>query len=165
MMHKAWCHVEEVPYNFSRSSIKFQGHTGWKINDFNPILVRLLGRSQLSNPSDLPCFHNFSLRCSTCSGPTMGYCVLNVSNNPYWSLPGTDCPVALISAWLEINCKKFRLRSWQCWLTWARSGSVIPIDHQPSLTKLDLMVKWYHIALLSYYCGQPASWPASGPFG
>ena len=26
MMHKAWCNVEEVPYNFWRSSIKFQGH-------------------------------------------------------------------------------------------------------------------------------------------
>ena len=38
------------------SSIKFQGHTGWKIDDLNPIWVRLLGRSQLSNPSDLPCF-------------------------------------------------------------------------------------------------------------
>ena len=55
MMHKAWCNLEEVPYNFSRSSIKFQGHTGWKIDDLNPIWVRLLGRSQLSNPSDLPC--------------------------------------------------------------------------------------------------------------
>ena len=54
-MHKAWCSVEEVPYNFSRSSIKFQSHTGWKINDLNPIWVRLLGWSQLSNPSDLPC--------------------------------------------------------------------------------------------------------------
>ena len=37
------------------SSIKFQGHTGWKMDDLNPIWVRLLGRSQLSNPSDLPC--------------------------------------------------------------------------------------------------------------
>ena len=55
MMHKAWCHVEEVPYNFSRSPIKFQGHTGWKIDNFNPIWVRLLGRSQLSNPLDLIC--------------------------------------------------------------------------------------------------------------
>ena len=36
MMHKAWCNLEEVPYNFSRSSIKFQGHTGCKIDDFNP---------------------------------------------------------------------------------------------------------------------------------
>ena len=54
MIHKAWCNVEEVPYNFVRSSIKFQGHTGWKIDNFNPIWVRLLGRLQLSNPSDLP---------------------------------------------------------------------------------------------------------------
>ena len=38
------------------SSIKFQGHTGWKIDDLNPIWVRLLSRSQLSNPSDLPCY-------------------------------------------------------------------------------------------------------------
>ena len=55
MMHKAWCSTEEVPYHFSRSSIKFHSHTGWKINYLTPILVRLLGQSQLSNPSDLPC--------------------------------------------------------------------------------------------------------------
>ena len=54
-MHKAWRSVEEVPYNFSRSFIKCQGDTGWKIDDFNPVWVRLLGRSQLSNPSDLLC--------------------------------------------------------------------------------------------------------------
>ena len=30
MIHKAWCSIEEVPYYFSRSYIKFQGHTGWK---------------------------------------------------------------------------------------------------------------------------------------
>ena len=46
--------IEEVPYCFLGSSIKFRGHTGWKINDLNSIWVRLLGRSQLSNPSDLP---------------------------------------------------------------------------------------------------------------
>ena len=44
-----------MPNCFLGSSIKFQGHTGWKIDDLNPIWVRLLGRSQLSNPSDLPC--------------------------------------------------------------------------------------------------------------
>ena len=53
MMH---IYIEEVPYCFLGSSIKFQGHTGWKIDNFNPIWVRLLGRSQLSNPSDLPSF-------------------------------------------------------------------------------------------------------------
>ena len=30
MMHKAWCSLEEVPYCFSRSSVKFQGHTAKK---------------------------------------------------------------------------------------------------------------------------------------
>ena len=56
MMHKAWCSIEKVPYCFPRSSIKFQGHTGWKIDDLDQIWARLLGRSQLSNPSDLPCY-------------------------------------------------------------------------------------------------------------
>ena len=56
MKRKVRCNIEEVPYNFSRWSIKFQGHTGWKIDDLNPVWVILLGRSQLSNPSDLPCW-------------------------------------------------------------------------------------------------------------
>ena len=30
MMQKSWCNIEEVPYYFSRSSIKFQGHMGQK---------------------------------------------------------------------------------------------------------------------------------------
>ena len=30
MMHKAWSSIEEVPYCFSRSSVKFQGHTAKK---------------------------------------------------------------------------------------------------------------------------------------
>ena len=110
MLLKAWSSIEEVPYCFSRSSVKFQGHTAQKIVEFDPnwafpdcnsslnspmamkcstkletakeicpivfqghpsnfkvtryktspILTqigrfRTIGRSQLSNPSDLPC--------------------------------------------------------------------------------------------------------------
>ena len=36
----AWQSIEEVPNFFSRSSIKFPGHTGLKINDLNPILSK-----------------------------------------------------------------------------------------------------------------------------
>ena len=36
MMHKAWSSIEEVPYCFSRSYIKLQGHTAKKIVDFDP---------------------------------------------------------------------------------------------------------------------------------
>ena len=37
MMHKVWSSIEKVPYSFSRSSVKFQGHTGQKeIINFDP---------------------------------------------------------------------------------------------------------------------------------
>ena len=114
MMHRAWSSIVEVPYCFSRSYVKFQGHTALKILEFDPnwafpdsnsslnspmamkcctkletakercpvvfqghpsnfkvtrdktspILTqigrfRTIGRSQLSNPSDLPCWQCF----------------------------------------------------------------------------------------------------------
>ena len=117
MMHKAWSSSEEVPYCFSRSSVKFQGHTALEIVEFDPnwafpdcnsslkspmatkwctklevalkrcpvvfqghpsnskviwdktspILTqigrcRTIGRSQLSNPSDLPCYISIILK-------------------------------------------------------------------------------------------------------
>ena len=37
MMQKAWCSIENMPYYFPGSSIKCQGHAGWKIDDVNPI--------------------------------------------------------------------------------------------------------------------------------
>ena len=36
MMHKAWSSIVEVPYCFSRSCVKFQGHMALKIVDFDP---------------------------------------------------------------------------------------------------------------------------------
>ena len=41
MVHKAWRGTEEVPYCFSMSSIKFEGHMDRKIDDFNPILSKI----------------------------------------------------------------------------------------------------------------------------
>ena len=112
MMHRPWSSIVEVPYCFSRSNVKFQGHTALKIVKFyrnwafldsnsslnslmvmkcctkletakercpivfqshpsnfkvtqdktSPLLTRIgrfrtIGRSQLSNPSDLPCYN------------------------------------------------------------------------------------------------------------
>ena len=37
---QSWCCIEEVPYCSCMSFIKYQGHTGWKINDLNPILSK-----------------------------------------------------------------------------------------------------------------------------
>ena len=36
MMHKAWSHIEDAPYCFSMSSVKFQGHTEQKNCRFSP---------------------------------------------------------------------------------------------------------------------------------
>ena len=57
MTHIAYKGIEEVSCWFSRPSVKFQGHRAWKFEDLDLIWARLLGRSQLSNPSDSPCHH------------------------------------------------------------------------------------------------------------
>ena len=53
MMHKAWHCMEEVPYYSSRSSIKFQGHTGHKNDDFDPNKAFSDYNSSLNSPMDV----------------------------------------------------------------------------------------------------------------
>ena len=129
MMHRAWSSMVEVPYSFSRSYVKCQGHTALKIVEFDPnwalpdsnsslnssmamkcctklettkercpivfqchpsnfkvtrdktspILTqigrfRTIGRLQLSNPSDLPCWWNIPfINCLT-NGWSPNFC-------------------------------------------------------------------------------------------
>ena len=53
MKHKACSNTKEVPYCFSRSSMKFQGHTGQKIADFDPNWAFPDCNSSLNSPMDL----------------------------------------------------------------------------------------------------------------
>ena len=53
MMHKSWCRIEEVPYCFWKSSIKFQGHTGQKIINFEQSWAFPDCNSSLNGPMDL----------------------------------------------------------------------------------------------------------------
>ena len=50
MMHKAWCGIGDVPYCFSMSSVTFQGHTGRKIDDFDPNCAFPDCNSRLNSP-------------------------------------------------------------------------------------------------------------------
>ena len=50
MMHKAWSSIGEVPYCFSRSSVKFQGHKALKIVKFDPNWPFLDSNSSLNIP-------------------------------------------------------------------------------------------------------------------
>ena len=50
MMHRAWSSIVEVPYCFSRSYIKFQGHTALKIVEFDPNWAFPYSNSSLNSP-------------------------------------------------------------------------------------------------------------------
>ena len=50
MMHKDWCCLGEVPYCFSRSSVKFQGHPANKNVDFDPNWVFPNCNSSFNSP-------------------------------------------------------------------------------------------------------------------
>ena len=160
MMHKAWSSIEEVPYCFSRSSVKFQGHTALKIVEFDPncafpdcnsslnslmamkcyrklviakercpivfqghpsnfkvtrdktslILTqigrfRTIGRSQLSNPSDLP--------CSRSSVKFQGHTALKIVKfDPNWAFP--DCNSSLKSSMATKWCTELEVALKRC---------------------------------------------------
>ena len=55
MMHKAWSNIENVPYCFSRSSIKFQGHKALKIVEFYPNWAFPDCNSSLNSPMAMKC--------------------------------------------------------------------------------------------------------------
>ena len=94
-----------MPYCFLGSSIKFQGHTGWKIDDLNPIWVRLLGQSQLSNPSDLP--------CSMSSVKFQGHTALKIVEfDPNWAFP--DCNSSFNSPMATKWCTKLEVAQKRC---------------------------------------------------
>ena len=94
-----------MPYCFLGSSIKFQGHTSWKIDDLNPIWVRLLSRSQLSNPSDLPCSRSYV--------KFQGHTALKfVEFHPNWAFP--DCNSSLNSTMAMKYCAKLGTAQERC---------------------------------------------------
>ena len=55
IMHTAGSSIEEVPYCFSRSSVKFQGHTALKIVEFDPDWAFPDCNSSLNSPMATKC--------------------------------------------------------------------------------------------------------------
>ena len=55
MMHRARSSIVEVPYCFSRSSVKFQGHTALKIIKFDPKWAFPDCNSSLNSPMAMKC--------------------------------------------------------------------------------------------------------------
>ena len=55
MMHRAWSSTVEVPYCFSRSYVKFQGHPALKIVEFDPNWAFPDCNSSLNLPMAMKC--------------------------------------------------------------------------------------------------------------
>ena len=66
MMHKAWSSIEEVPYCFWRSSIKFQGHTALKIVEFDPNWAFPDCNSSLNSPMAMECYSKLETAKERC---------------------------------------------------------------------------------------------------
>ena len=71
--------IKNLRFVCLRSSMKFQGHTRWKIYDLNPIWVRLLDWSQLSNPCPAP--SHYLKQCIIVNWPLRNKLLWNSNQN------------------------------------------------------------------------------------
>ena len=88
MMHKAWHGIEEVPYYFPRSSIKFQGHMGQKITKFYPNWGFPGCNSSLNSSMDLEWCTKLDIVKKTCligfRGPPSNFTVTRAEKWVIW---------------------------------------------------------------------------------
>ena len=209
MMHRPWSSIVEVPYCFSRSNVKFQGHTALKIVKFyrnwafldsnsslnslmvmkcctkletakercpivfqshpsnfkvtrdktSPLLTRIgrfrtIGRSQLSNPSDLPCYEwkvmyfdwNFNKVCSyesNYANPVYGVAtIFHQVCCLHWGHPSLFHTDTALSIWYEI----FYMRDISYRLIWMKFINMLSVYGQSGAHR---PFNWLIIAVLT----------------
>ena len=119
-MHKAWSSIEKVPYCFSRSSVKFQGHTALKNRRFGPKLgvsglclqleftdgYGMMHRARGSIVEVPYCFSRSSVKF-------LGHTALKIVEfDPKWAFP--DCNSSLNSSMAMKCCKKLETAKERC---------------------------------------------------
>ena len=114
MMHEAWSSIEEVPCCFSRSSVKFQGHTALKIFEFDPKWAFPDCNSSLNSPMTTKWYAKLEAAWKRC--PIVFQCHLSnfkvawlkkiVNFYPDWAFP--DCISSLSSQWLRNDAKSLK---------------------------------------------------------
>ena len=73
MIHIAWCCLGEVPYCFSRSSVKFQGHAVLKIVEFDPDWAFPDCNSSLNSPMTMKCCTKLAVALKRCPIVSQGH--------------------------------------------------------------------------------------------
>ena len=90
MMHRARSSIGEVPYCFSRSSVKFQGHTALKIVEFDPKWAFPDCNSSLNSPMAMKCCTKLETAKERCPivFQFQGHTVQNITDfDPNWAFP------------------------------------------------------------------------------
>ena len=92
MMHRAWSSIVEVPYCFSRSYVKFQGHMALKIVEFDPNWAFPDCNSSLNSPMAMKCCTNLEKAMERCpivfQGHPSNHTVQNITDfDPNWAFP------------------------------------------------------------------------------
>ena len=82
-MHKAWSSIEELPYCFSRSSVKFQGHTALKIVEFDPNWQFPDSNSSLNTPMAMKWCTKLEVALMRCPIVLQGH-LSNFKVTPLW---------------------------------------------------------------------------------
>ena len=146
MMHKAWSNIGEVPYCFWRSPIKFQGHTGQKIVDFDSNWAFPDWNSSLNSLMALKWCTKLDMvlkRCSVCfprssikfQGHT-GQKIVDFDSN--WAFP--DWNSSLNSLMALKWCTKLDMVLKRCSVCFPRSS--IKFQGHVRETKKSLILTW-----------------------
>ena len=120
MMHKAWSSIEEVPYCFSRSYVKSQGHAAKKIDDFDTHWAFPDCNSSLNSPMAMKWRIELEVTWRRCpivfEGHTPNCKVTRLKKivdfDPNWAFP--DCISSLESPMATKWCTKLETAKERC---------------------------------------------------
>ena len=105
MMHKAWSSIVEVPYCFSRSCIKFQGHTALKIVEFDPNWMFPDSNSSLNSPMAMKCCTKLETAKERCpivfQGHPSNFKVTRYKTSPILTQIGRFRTVTVTEVWIH----------------------------------------------------------------
>ena len=147
MMHRAWSSIVEVPYCFSRSYVKFQGHTALKIFKFDPNWAFPDCNSSFNSPMALKCCTKLETAKERCpivfQGHPSNFKVTWDKTSPILTQIGrfrtigrsqlsnpSDLPCLTIFQILYFSIGKIQLKTWACmeficfYIIWTSSGIV-----------------------------------------
>ena len=137
MMHKASSSIEEVPYCFPRSSVKFQGYTALKIVEFDPNWAFPDCNSSLNSPMAMKCCTKLETAKERCpivfQGHPSNFKVTRDKTSPILTQIGHFRTIGLVAAFKSLRFALLKL----ILLKFIPQGS---INNIPALVQI---MAWY----------------------